>query len=71
MDERIDKEYISYFDEIVIDENEIKKEYDDLCKEFNIEKPEEKPKEKPKEKPQEKPQENYEQEEPQENYEQE
>ena len=63
MDERIDKEYKSYFDDnIEIEENELKKEYDDLCKEFKIEKPEEKPKEKP--------QENYEQKEPQKNYEQ-
>ena len=74
MDDRIDKEYISYFDEIEIEDNEIKKEYDDLCKEFKIKKPEEKPKEKTQEKtqekPQEKPQENFEQEKPQENYEQ-
>jgi hypothetical protein len=73
MDERIDKEYKSYFDEIEIKDNEIKDEYDALCKEFNLEKPEEKPKEKPqekpREKPQEKPQENYEQEE-KENYQQ-
>ena len=74
MDKRIDKEYISYFDDIEIEDNEIKKEYDDLCKEFKIKKPEEKPKEKTQEKtqekPQEKPQENFEQEKPQENYEQ-
>ena len=56
MDERIDKEYISYFDDnIEIEENEIKKEYDDLYKEFK--------KEKIEEKPQEKQQKNYEQDE--------
>ena len=37
LDERINKEFKDYFNEdIVPEENEIKNEYDELCKEFNI-----------------------------------
>jgi len=37
LDDRIDKKYKSYFeDEIEVEENEIKNEYDELCKENNI-----------------------------------